>query len=260
MARATKSGKPVRRWQLRKDPTGSARSGAGRRALRRSRKGLLAVAPYALVAGVVVVASVAVWVLLGSTLLGVRTINVHGEKTISSEQVARAAAIPVGTPLARLDTASAASRVAALAPVASVEVQRSWPNSVVVTVVERTPVAVVASGKNFRLLDAKGTAYRTVATRPAGLPLVKLGKVGPKDPSTLGALRVAESLTPELRERLIQIVATSPQRIQLQLLKNRLVFWGAADDSVRKAKVATALLGESGKRIDVSASDVATVR
>lgn len=260
-AAGVKPDRPDRRWRLRRDTSGpAAHTGAGRRALRRSRRGLRAIAPYALVAVVVVMASVAVWVLLGSTWLGVRTITVRGERTVSSEQVAIAAAIPVGTPLARLDTAAAATRVGKLAAVASVQVRRSWPNSVVVTIIERTPVAVAASGKVYVLIDSDGTPYRTVATRPAGLPLIKVAHPEPHDAATAAALTVAEALTPQLRERLTEVVAGTAQRVEVRLRDKRVVFWGPADDSPRKAKIATALLGESGKRIDVSAPDVATVR
>lgn len=261
-AAGVKPDRPARRWQLRRDTTGTAaaRSGAGRRALRRSRRGLRAVAPYVLVAGVVVAASVAVWVLLGSTWLGVATITVRGERTVSTEQVALAAAIPVGTPLARLDTAAAAARVSRLPAVASVQVQRSWPNTVVVTVTERTPVAVVARGKVYALVDAGGTLYRTVPTRPVGLPLIQVAEARPGDPTTTAALTVAEALTPQLRERLTAVVASSAQRVEVRLRDKRVVFWGPADDSPRKARIATALLGQFGTRIDVSAPDVVTVR
>lgn len=263
MARTPTTGKadrPARRWQLRRDAVSTSTRAGGRRALRKGRRGLRAAAPYALVAAVVAVSSVAVWALLGSALLGVRTISVRGERTISVEQVARAAAIPVGTPLARLDTAAAAARVGALPAVASVQVQRAWPNTVVVTVTERQAVAVANRGTGFVLLDAGGHPFRTVTTRPAGLPLVRVAKAKPGDPATLAALTVASALTPSLRELSAVVVALTPQRVEVRLTDKRVVFWGNAADSSRKATIATALLEESGKRIDVSAPDVVTVR
>ncbi|MFI5957159.1 cell division protein FtsQ/DivIB [Cryptosporangium sp. NPDC051539] len=255
-----KPDRPARRWRLRRDAATTTARAGGRRALRRGRRGLRAVAPYALVAGVVVVASVAVWALLGSALLGVRTVSVRGERTVTAEQVARAAAIPVGTPLARLDTAAAAARIRALPAVASVQVRRAWPNTVVVTVAERTAVAVAQRGKQFVLIDAGGFPFRTVTARPAGLPLIRVKKPAEGDPATHAALTVAVALTKPLREVATAVVANSPQRVEVRLDDDRVVFWGTADDSPRKATIATALLGESGKRIDVSAPDVVTVR
>lgn len=263
MARTPTSGKadrPARRWRLRRAAVNASTRAGSRRALRKGRRGLRAVAPYAFVTGVVVVSSVAVWALLGSALLGVRTISVRGERTVTTEQVARAAAIPVGTPLARLDTASAATRIGALPAVASVQVQRAWPNTVVVTIAEREAVAVAARGRGFVLLDAEGFGFRTVASRPAGLPLVRVADPKSGDPATLAALTVASALTPRLRELGSVVVASTPQRVEVRLTDKRVVFWGTADDSPRKATIATALLAESGKRIDVSSPDVVTVR
>jgi cell division protein FtsQ len=218
------------------------------------------IAPYALVAGVVLIASGGVWALLGSALLGVRTVSVRGERTVTAEQVARAAAIPVGTPLARLDTAAAAARIEELPAVASVHVRRGWPNTVVVTIEERTPVAVAARGVGYALVDAEGYPYRTVASRPAGLPLIRVAEPKAGDPATQAALTVASALTPRLRAVVSAVLATTPQRVEVRLTDGRVVFWGTAEDSDRKATIATALLGESGKRIDVSAPDVVTVR
>ncbi|SHM35868.1 cell division protein FtsQ/DivIB [Cryptosporangium aurantiacum] len=263
MARTPTSGKtdrPARRWRLRRDAVNASARAGGRRALRKGRRGLRAVAPYALVAGVVVVSSVAVWALLGSALLGVRTISVRGERTVTTEQVARAAAIPVGTPLARLDTAAAADRIGKLPSVASVHVRRAWPNTVVVTIAEREAVAVAARGVGYVLVDAEGYPFRAVPSRPAGLPLIRVPDPEAGDPATRAALTVASALTPQLRELVSVVVAATPQRIEVRLTDRRVVFWGAPEDSPRKARIATALLGESGTRIDVSSPDVVTVR
>ena len=45
-----------------------------------------------------------------------------------------------GHPVAPVDVAAAEARIARLPPIASVEVARGWPDSVVITVVERVPV------------------------------------------------------------------------------------------------------------------------
>ncbi|MFG1923753.1 cell division protein FtsQ/DivIB [Cryptosporangium sp. NPDC048952] len=255
-----KADRPARRWRLRRDAVNTSARAGGRRALRKSRRGLRAVAPYALVAAVVGVSSVAVWALLGSALLGVRTISVRGERTVTTEQIARAAAIPVGTPLARLDTAAAANRIRSLPAVASVQVQRAWPNTVVVTIAERKAVAVAARGRVFVLLDTEGFPFRTVTTRPAELPLIQVPRAKAGDPATRAALTVASALTPTLRELTTVVVAGNSQRVEVRLSDERVVFWGTSADSPRKATIATALLEESGKRIDVSAPDVVTVR
>jgi cell division protein FtsQ len=163
-------------------------------------------------------------------------------------------------PLARVDLGGVRARVERLAPVERAIVSRSWPGTLVVTVVERRPVAAVPVGKAFQLIDGEGVAYRTVSRVPAGLPLAQLAAPGEGDVNTRSALTVLASLTPQLRTQLVAISVTGPARISLELRKSRTVIWGDDTASVRKAQVATVLLRQRGNTIDVSAPDVVTIR
>jgi cell division protein FtsQ len=71
---------------------------------------------------------------------------------------------------------------------------------------------------------------------------------------------VLAALTPQLRARVVEVVAEAPARIRLLLPNNRVVIWGDATENETKAKVATALLDRPGTEIDVSAPEVVTVR
>lgn len=202
----------------------------------------------------------AAWVVLGTSTLGVRQVRVVGAEIAGAEAVRAAAAVPPGTPLARLDTDAISQRVRALPPVASAEVRRSWPHTLVIEVTERTPVAAVSRDGSYHLLDASGVIFHRVAKRPAGLVLIEIATPGPDDPATRAALRVVAALTPALRERVTVLVAQAPHRLRLELAGGGVVIWGDAENSERKAQVATTLLAEAGgKTIDVSAPDVVTV-
>jgi cell division protein FtsQ len=210
-----------------------------------------------LAAGLVVLGILA-WIGYGTSMLGVREVAVSGATIIDEGQVRSAAAVPLGTPLARVDTDAVAARVGRLAPVASVDVSRSWPGTLVIHVTERVPVVSVATPTGFVLLDASGVAFRTVGVAPAGLVALKVTAPGPSDPATMAALHVLAALTPQLRAQLTAVSAALPTTIRLELTGGRVVVWGSADQSDVKARVATALLGRPGKTIDVSAPEVAT--
>jgi cell division protein FtsQ len=198
------------------------------------------------------------WVVAGTSVLGVRRIEVTGSVLAPADQIRAVAAVPVGTPLARVDTAAVARRIRGLAPVADVAVHRSWPNTLTIAVTERSPVGVVAVAGGFAVLDRTGTVFNHVAQQPDGVALLHLAAPGPTDPPTLAALRVVAALTPALRAQLTQVVADSPTHIRLELAGGRVVVWGDADRSDVKATVATALLAQNGRTIDVSVPDVAT--
>jgi cell division protein FtsQ len=212
----------------------------------------------AMVAAGLVLLGVMAWIVYGTSVLGVRRIEVNGTTIVDAGRVRAAAAVVIGTPLARVDTDAVAARVGALPPVASVDVSRSWPGTLVIDVTERVPVAVVATPAGFVVVDATGVVFNTVAVAPAGVVTLKVASPGPADPSTVAALHVLAALTPQLRAQLAAISATTPTAIRLELTGGRAVIWGGADQSEVKARVATALLGRPGKTIDVSAPEVAT--
>jgi cell division protein FtsQ len=198
------------------------------------------------------------WVLLGSSLLAVHTVVVTGEHRLTAEQVEQAAAVPAGTPLARVDTVAVARRVKALRVVASVSVTRSWPRAIRVSVVERVPVAAVADGAGYDLLDASGTSFATVTQLPAGL--LRLQAKGSDAEATRAALAVLHSLPVALRDLVGLLRAPSPAGVALVLRDNRVVIWGSATDAKAKGEAALALLRMPGTVFDVSSPGVVTRR
>lgn len=224
-----------------------------RRRLRRALLGLLALVPVGVLA----------WLLLSSPMLSLRAVEVQGNERLPVGAVVLAADVDLDTPLARVDTSAVQARVAALAPVAAVQVQRTWPGTLTIRVVERVGVAfVVADAGRSRLVDATGKPFKTVATAPEGLPRLRVGPPGPaaQDPATTAALQVLTGLPAALHERVASIGADSPTTVTLRLEGGRTVVWGEAGDGERKADVVAALLRRGGRTIDVSSPDVAVVR
>jgi cell division protein FtsQ len=219
-----------------------------------------AAAPWlAILAGAAVLGVLAVLV-YATPLLGVRDVQVRGNAIVGADQVRAAAAVPDGAPLASLDLGAIGRRVGRLTAVRQVRVGRSWPSTVVITVVERTPVAAVAAaGSGFQLIDASGVVFRSVPAQPPGLALLVLASPGPDDAGTRAGLSVLSALTEELRASLVRLVVAAPTRIRLELSGGRTVVWGDATGNADKATAATALLSRPGAVIDVSAPSLVTV-
>jgi cell division protein FtsQ len=249
-----------RNWRLVRADTDAVPSSVRRFMARARQRRLRAALPWAVGLGVLAVAGLLTWMVYGTSVLGVRDVRIEGTEVLTPLQVQEAAAVPMRRPLARVDVDAVRARVQRLAPVERAVVSRSWPATVVVKVIERQPVAAVPQGKEFLLIDGAGVAYRTVSRRPAGLPLAQLTRPGEGDANTRSALTVLAALTPQLRTQLMSIAVTGPARISLELRKDRTVIWGDDTASARKATVATALLGQKGDTIDVSAPGVVTIR
>lgn len=196
------------------------------------------------------------WVVLGSPLLDVEKVEVVGVSRLSDAQVLTAVGAVDGTPLARVDTTAVRKRVAALGPVASATVSRSWPDTLTVTVVERVPVVAVGGKGDVHLLDRDGTEVAVVPSVPRGVvPLDSRS-----DAATRAAIKVVVGLPRGLTARLGSVQALTPEQVTLVLRDGRQVLWGGAVDGPTKAMAVMALLGKPGRVFDVSAPGVVTTR
>jgi cell division protein FtsQ len=249
-----------RRWTLVRASSTAVPASVRRFGERVRQRRRQAAAPWLTIIVSAVVLGLFAVVVYATPLLGVRDVEVRGNAIVSADQVRSAAAVPDGAPLASLDLKAVGRRVSTLVPVRTVKVGRSWPSTVVITVVERTPVAAVpATGNTYRLIDASGVVFRSVPSRPAGLAVLVLTSPGPDDEGTRAGLSVLAALNGPLRSALARLVVAAPTRISLELTDGRTVIWGDATDNADKAIAAAALLGQPGKKIDVSAPNLVTV-
>lgn len=128
--------------------------------------------------GAVAIIAGLVW-LTTTPLLDVDTIRVDGADHTGTQAVLGALHIKRGDALLTADISGASRSVSRLPWVATAKVRRSWPGTVAVSVVERTPVAAVAAKRGGWVLVDAGGRQLDVSKEPAvelvrvaGLPLV----------------------------------------------------------------------------------------
>jgi cell division protein FtsQ len=219
-------------------------------------------------AAAVVTLGVLAWLLLAGPVLAVRAVHVDGLRTLPADQVQEAAGIGAGTPLLRVDVDAAEARVARLPQVASVEVTRDWPDSVVITVAERVPVAVVGDPGRRSLVDAEGVLFDTVTgSVPDGVVPLEVASPGPDDPATRAGIAALGSLPRDVRKQVESAAAGSPDDISLTLTDGTVVRWGDASESRAKSAALVGLLEQldAGRldpagTIDVSTPDAVVLR
>ena len=220
--------------------------------------------PLVWLAGLVAVAALGAFLWAGP-LLSVRTVRVDGAVTLAATQVQEAARVAAGTPLLQVDVDAAAARVARLPQVADVQVTRGWPSTVVITVVERTPLAVVETAGGRTLVDAEGVLFDTITgTPPDGVVPLQVGDAGPDDPATEAGLTAIAALPSELRAEVTRVTAREEGAdgvaVGLVMADGTDVLWGDASESARKAAVLTALLQqiEGGEVEPAGTLDIST--
>ncbi len=192
-------------------------------------------------------------------IMSARDIVVTGLGAVSQEEVVASAAVQPGTPLLQVDTDAVAERVAAIRRVASARVQRQYPSTLRITVIERVPVVVKDFPDGPHLFDRDGVDFAT-APPPPGVPYLDAENPGPSDPATKAALTVMTSLRPEVAGQVGRISAPSVAAITLTLTDGRVVVWGTTDRTEEKALKLGALLTQPGQTYDVSSPDLPTVK
>ena len=211
---------------------------------RRMRTLVLALLLVALVSG-------SVWLVFYSSYVTAQSVDVTGTRTVGESRIERAADVPTGTPLARVDLDAIRARVESISSVRRVEVSRSWPHTVHIAVTERTPIAVLDRGNGLQAMDSEGVLFGSFATRPRGLPLVRT------DPDTrsealVETARVIDALPERIAVRVEAVEVATIDEIQLVLSNGRRVLWGSAENSDQKAEVLGVLLKQPSQQIDVS--------
>ena len=212
--------------------------------------------------GAAVAALVAVvWLLLVSPVLGVSSVQVDGVTSLPADQVRETAGIEPGTPLLRVDVDAARARVARLPQVASVAVTRGWPHTVVVTVTERVPIAVVGRPGQRTLVDAHGVLFDTVTgAAPRGVVPLDVSSPGPGDAATMAGLAAVEAMSKDLRSKVTSVAVPTADDIALTLTDGTLVRWGGPEQSDRKGSALAAVLEQvADEKLDPAATiDVST--
>ena len=237
----------------------SAPTDASSRLLRRRRQVRRRAWLRWLVTGLAVAALAGAVYLVGfSPVLAVARVGIAGTDITTPEVVSAAAAVPLGTPLVRLDVAGIAERVAGLPPVAQVSVTRRWPDAVDIEVTERVARLAIESGSGFLIADADGVVFDTAKSLPKGLVRVQ---ANPRDQQTLvDAAVVYSALSPATAKLVATIQARGRDAITLRLRDGTRVLWGSAEQSELKAQVIDVLLKEGGSVFDVSAPAYPTRR
>lgn len=196
-----------------------------------------------------------------SPVLVARSVRVEGVPPRDIPGIVGRAAVPIGTPLAKVDTRAIARRVIVTELLARVTVSRSWPSTVVISATPRVPVLAVKNPQGqVKVVDSQGVAYATVTSPPKGVPLINTVE----DPSSLQSMRAAmtvlRALSPAQRDKVTRVTVMGPNMVTFTL-GGITVVWGGASEPQLKVKVMTALLKQKDvETIDVSAPRTPVIR
>ncbi|MFD4421516.1 FtsQ-type POTRA domain-containing protein [Agromyces sp. NPDC058484] len=189
-----------------------------------------------------------------SPLMALREVRVEGAERVPAAEVQAAFAEVIGTPLPLIDPAEVRTALEAFTLIETYATETIPPGTLVVRIVERTPVGVVDTGSGLELVDAAGVVIDRPAERPDGQPLIEVdGGVAAEGFRAVAA--VVRSLPADVRAQLTRATAATADDVRLELAGGASVVWGNAEDSTLKADVLAALMSAVPPD-DVSSYDV----
>jgi cell division protein FtsQ len=256
-----------------------------RRQAKRPKQALARSKVYAalIAVGVLVLAAVAVYF---SPAFTIKNIAVEGTWHLNAEYLTELAQVPSGSTLLRIDTEQIAERVSHDPWVASVKLTRDFPSGLVITIVERQPVAMVLlegadlnSGRGMWLLASDSVWLGEVIdidqsiqglessqlVRISDLPSTVEAQAGRQatDLSLLNALAIVNGVSSPMKAMIDLISAPSVAATTLYLSNNVEVVFGSAEDVEKKELVINQLIAEHGStliRINVRVADRPTIK
>lgn len=244
-----RASRQAQRERLRQDPgldglRAEERPRKERAPLTRARKLLYTASALAIIAVLYVV------LVFFSPLLATQKITVRGASLLETTQVEQKLEPLRGVPLTRIDEKKVRELIGQDNVIRSVQVESRPPHELVVTLKERTAVAVVKQGDTYHTVDSDGVSLLESATQPdTSVPLVRFSGDDPQTSAEFHTISTALSAMPsELLAQVKEASATSTSSITLTLRDNTTVQWGTAEESELKAKVLLSLRQAIAKR------------
>jgi cell division protein FtsQ len=215
-------------------------------------------------AGSVVGIGVLAAALAFSPILSVRAIEVDGAVRVSSDAVVQGLRPILGSPFPLVDQSAIKAELVKYPLIESYSVESRPPDTLVVKLVERTPVGVIDTGTGFTVVDAAGVVIEASNTQPSGYPLIEVpdGVTSEGFESAAGVLR---AMPDELRQKVASVTAKTHDDVTLKLRDtDATVLWGSADDGAFKTLALERLMAATDPatvaQYDVSSRKTVVVR
>jgi len=199
-----------------------------------------------------------------SPILSVRTIEVDGAMRVSSDAVVQGLQPIVGSPFPLVDQSAIKAELVKYPLIESYSVESRPPDTLVVKLVERTPVGVIDTGEGFTVVDAAGVVIEASNNQPTGYPLIEVPD-GVSSEGFQSAAGVLRAMPDELRQKVASVTAKTHDDVTLKLRDTEAtVLWGSADDGAFKTLALERLMAATDPatvaQYDVSSRKTVVVR
>lgn len=195
------------------------------------------------------------WSLYQSKWFIAQEVTVTGNSRLSVEQISTVAAVPIGNSLMSINPGVISEQLEALPEIKIATVERGWPHAILITVTERTPIAVAATTSGYNLIDSEGVNAGVVAKPPSGLLIIS---AQPNSPAMTNAIQALAAIPADWK--ITGLSAPTQDSVVATLGSGVVVTLGSGERAADKVEVAQALMEKGYEVINVSSPDAPTVK
>ena len=215
--------------------------------------------------GAVVFLALFIGVGVFSPLMSVKSITFSGTHLVNASVIEKELASQLGRPLPLVDTGVIRAALAKQPLIKSYSIQSIPPDTLIVNVVERSPIAYLQTAQGFSLVDPAGVAIEVTPTRAKNYPLLSVAGGSPTAQGFPAAIAVLRALPASVRDQVTEIQAESRDNVVLILNgSGARVVWGSAEQSALKSTVLASLMkhypASASAVYDVSSPESVVVR
>ena len=195
------------------------------------------------------------WALYQSRLFLIEDLKVVGTHRLDQAKVSKMANVQIGEPLISVNPGRISAKLGAIPQIKFARVERGWPHSVLITVTERSPVAVSKSKNGFNLIDDEGMLAGRTNRKPKNMRLVE---AKPNTAAMKSAVQIAVAIPKKWK--VATISAANSNSVIVHLTHGQSIAFGSGEQASLKIKVAGSLIINNYRHINVSAPLNPTVR
>ncbi len=197
---------------------------------------------FALLGATAALVAAGLFALTFTSFFAADAIRVRGIHHLTKGQILRLSGLERGVNVFHLDAAAVEERVEADPWVAGATLTKDLPSTVILTIHEQAPVAVVNDGSIERLVGEDGGLLGVGA--PSNLPRIvaEEGATTADLDAVRGAARAVSAMRPEIRRMIAFVVLLPEGELALELRSGVPVAYGAAEDEASKAQALAAMI------------------
>ncbi|OPY57704.1 MAG: Cell division protein DivIB [Pelotomaculum sp. PtaU1.Bin035] len=213
------------------------------------------------------------YVLIRSPLFEVHRILVRGNQFLIEDKIRSVADINAGVNIFKLNLATVAKNLKTIPMIKEVQVTRVLPSTVLVTIKERRPLGLLATGEGCIEVDEEGIYLQKTGAGAPGLPVITGIKADVPSPGEIlkaerleDALEVISGMPGEVIGKLSEVHVDQDGQIKIYTLEGTQCRFGPATEVKEKSAVFAQLLKELSKQgakvkyIDLSSTGTPVVK